>query len=721
MSLKFEKRNRPPLSCEPCRTRKLKCNRSLPCDTCIKRNVEFNCTYASNAVRGKTRTSRERALSDRLKRLEDTIQSFVEGENVSSTNTQPQLEGTHTINESGSLPSTHGVSVVTARLATSNEVRTGDQHLQEKVMPSTFHAHHGKTSHVDSNHWASILEDIKEVRESLSTVDPFSLSEPTNDSGSGQSDVSLAPGAEARLNIKDILTSLPTRPICDMLVSRYFNAPYMVLGIVHSGKFQDEYEEFWKAPHKAPVLWIALLFGIISVSAHFCMKMNADGALNGTIPSPDILQLKTAQCLLLGRYRTANAYALEALLLYLQSGFLGDMKTTSRQWFDMGIILRLAFRMGYHRDPSTFPGTTTPFDSEMRRRVWLQIFQLDALLSFQLGLPSMIPAECCDTHVPRNLNDSDLQVRMSALPPSRPSSEYTPFLYFTSKAGVMSIFKKIVAHAISLATPSYSRTLTLDAEMRGAYSLLPDSLKRRDTNQSLMDSSEMILNRCNIELLYLKGLVVLHRRYIRYEHQDAKFETSRRFCVEAALEILARQVDLHQAFQPGGRLHEDQWMLSSLTIHDFLLAAMVICLDISVRLESHTTAFVDERADHGFVSREIAALKTSQRIWAANSHRSPESRIASLALDLMARKVAERQATFSCDQPAFMEISQVSPELPYMEPMSEMIDGSETLDWLLLDQYFQNSGLEAPQLDPGNDMGGLFMDVPGAFDPFAYN
>lgn len=430
------------------------------------------------------------------------------------------------------------------------------------------------------------------------------------------------------------------------------------------------------------MLWIALLFGIISVSAHFCMKMNADGALNGTIPSPDILQQKTAQSLLLGRYRTANAYALEALLLYLQSGFLGDMKTTSRQWFDMGIILRLAFRMGYHRDPSTFPGTTTPFDSEMRRRVWLQIFQLDALLSFQLGLPSMIPAECCDTHVPRNLNDSDLQVRMSALPPSRPSSEYTPFLYFTSKAGVMSIFKKIVAHTISLATPSYSRTLTLDAEMRGAYSLLPDSLKRRDTNQSLMDSSEMILNRCNIELLYLKGLVVLHRRYIRYEHQDAKFETSRRFCVEAALEILARQVDLHQAFQPGGRLHEDQWMLSSLTIHDFLLAAMVICLDISVRLESHTTAFVDERADHGFVSREIAALKTSQRIWAANSHRSPESRIASLALDLMARKVAERQATFSCDQPAFMEIPPVSPELPYMEPMSEMIDGSETLDWV---------------------------------------
>lgn len=63
-----------------------------------------------------------------------------------------------------------------------------------------------------------------------------------------------------------------------------------------------------------------------------------------------------------------------------------------------------------------------------------------------------------------------------------------------------------------------------------------------------MDSSEIISNRCNIELLYLKGLIVLDRRYIRYNDQDAKLESSRRFCIDAAFEILARQADLHRAF-----------------------------------------------------------------------------------------------------------------------------------------------------------------------------
>lgn len=192
--------------------------------------MESNCLYASNAVRSKTRALKERALSDRLKRLEDTIQSFVGGQDASQTNPLPQSEVAHTVNWGGSLPSARGVSVATTGLAASNGPRTGGQHLLKKAIPGNSHAHHGKTSHVDSSHWVSILEDIKEVRESLSAVDPFSISEPTNDGGSGQPDVSLAHGPETRLNIKDILISLPTRPICDMLVSRYFNASYMVLG-----------------------------------------------------------------------------------------------------------------------------------------------------------------------------------------------------------------------------------------------------------------------------------------------------------------------------------------------------------------------------------------------------------------------------------------------------------------------------------------------------------
>ena len=48
------KRNRIPLSCGPCRHRKLKCNRAHPCDNCIKRGDVDSCAYATPSARRKS-------------------------------------------------------------------------------------------------------------------------------------------------------------------------------------------------------------------------------------------------------------------------------------------------------------------------------------------------------------------------------------------------------------------------------------------------------------------------------------------------------------------------------------------------------------------------------------------------------------------------------------------------------------------------------------------
>lgn len=425
---------------------------------------------------------------------------------------------------------------------------------------------------------------------------------------------------------------------------------------------------------------------MLSITSQLRQVANTAKESDEMIPPTKVLQQRTAQCLVVGRYATANAYALEAFLLHLQSCFLGDMSPKIHLWFEMGTIIRLAFRMGYHRDPSNLP-SISPFDGEMRRRVWLHIFQIDALTSFQIGSPSMIPTEYCDTQVPRNLEYSDLSVDMKSLPLSRPLSENTPVLYSIVKAGVMGVFKKIVAHTQSLASPTYDKTLALDLEIREVYSKVPELYQRRDVNRSFMDSSSLILERCTIELLYLKGTVVLHRRYISYHPEGTRYEYSRRACVEAALNILARQADLHQASQPGGRLYEEQWMVASLmplAMHDFLLAAMVVCLELSVRMLSKPKEFMSVRGEQDFMSRESRALQTAQQIWAANRSLSSEARTASLALDLMSKKVAKRTAKDSSQYaaPSMGTAPALDSELPYAEPISEMIDGNENLDWV---------------------------------------
>ncbi|KAI8961306.1 hypothetical protein F5Y11DRAFT_348585 [Daldinia sp. FL1419] len=686
---KVEKRNRPPVSCEPCRTRKLKCNRGLPCDSCVRRDKASHCNYAANASRGEPSSARPRDLKDRLNTLENLVSSLLSGDAV----VQPGLT------TRGSL-ATKGAESIAAPAMRNNRPAKHDSSAtspgagEYALTPETPHLQEtpdGQVNYIDPNHWLSILDDIKEVREHLSASN-----QSTTQNERGYPDEPVALDASFLLDsdrissLDEILSSLPSQPICDMLLSWYFSSRFMVLGVIHPDKFQGEYASFWESPLTAPPLWIALLFAVLSVSVSLRRISNVKEP-DGLTPPVDILQQRAVQCLVLGRYATANAHALEAFLLHIQSCFFSHGGSPVDLWFEMGTIIRLAFRMGYHRDPGNLKGIT-PFDGEMRRRVWVSIFQIDALVSFQMGFPSMIPNDFCDTEVPRNLEYSDLRVDMTALPPSRPLSENTHMLYTIVKASVMAVFKKIVENTQSLRVPSYDETVALDAEMNKVYNTAPELLKRRDVSRSFIDNPCLIWQRCTIEILYLKGLIVLHRRYISYELQSAKFEQSRHACVEAALDIVHRQIDIHKACEPGGRLYEDRWMFISLSVHDFLLASMVLCLDLSVRMRSRSGVSAGRRETQQLATREYRALQESQRIWAINKAASPDASTAALALDLMIKKVAQNDAGLSIseDNSSITELDfDVDSELPYATTMSQMIDGSESIDWNLLDQYLQ--------------------------------
>jgi hypothetical protein len=191
----------------------------MPCDTCVKRNVESNCQYAANAVRGKPYASRQRALNDRLKRLEESIQSFV----VEGKVQQTAEESKNLDNESQFIDQAN-TTKSTSNGAFGNKI--------QKEIPGALGGR-SQSNYVDPSHWVSILGDIKEVRESLSTVDNFSFNDESD--GGLQPEIILAVGSESPPSIDDILTILPTRPTCDMLVSQYFNSRYMVLGMKLSG------------------------------------------------------------------------------------------------------------------------------------------------------------------------------------------------------------------------------------------------------------------------------------------------------------------------------------------------------------------------------------------------------------------------------------------------------------------------------------------------------
>ena len=341
-----------------------------------------------------------------------------------------------------------------------------------------------------------------------------------------------------------------------------------------------------------------------------------------------------------GRYQTARPYSVEALFLYAICKYRQKEDPDSDAWMTMGICARLAMRMGYHRDPR-YLGDISPFEGEMRRRTFSLIANFELLLSFQVGLPAIIHEDECDTESPRNLLDTDFDETCKDLPPSRPPNDPTPMLYFCFKIRLGKTFRRVYRHALSLDLHSYDSTMKLDGELRESYQALPSCLRMRPLASSATDEAYVALNSLNIGLIYLKGLCVLHRYSIGHERSNPTFDYSRRTCISAALEILSYQAELHTACQPGGKFFDDKWMLSSLTLHDFLLAAMITCLDLyESRHKPATTPSEDLIAQ----IQKHDALRLSQDIWMSRRAYSRDARRASSVLAVMLRKVPRPSA-----------------------------------------------------------------------------
>jgi hypothetical protein len=109
---------------------------------------------------------------------------------------------------------------------------------------------------------------------------------------------------------------------------------------------------------------------------------------------------------------------------------------------------------------------------------------------------------------------------------------------------------------------------------------IPPSLRMKPLASSFTDQPYMILHRLNLDLLYQKSLCVLHQNYLNHDRLDPKFAYSKKICTDSALQILKYQAELHVACQPGGQLGTEKLVPSSVVLHDYLLAAMAISLDL---------------------------------------------------------------------------------------------------------------------------------------------
>ncbi|KAM0429395.1 hypothetical protein ACHAPT_006613 [Fusarium lateritium] len=574
-------RNRKPVSCTACQRRKSRCDRVRPsCGACQRRDGDDGpavCVY------GEAPDSR-REMQSKVAKLEEIVKRL-------------------------------------ATAAASNNQRS----IESCPRDGSDAAYHGETS------WEAVFKSIHDIQSVLDTEEEDD-EQPVN-----LPPLDIVLGGASSVTIDELRSSMPSRQDADALVRTYFDAKFLVVPFTHERHFWRRYELFWTRPHESNMLWLSIMFSIFSLGA---MIAKVKSPFLETAAEPKFYMHRSAQCLITGEYLNARPYSIEALMMFAHSRNVQKEDSDATIWSLYALAVRLAQRRGYHLDAASISPNITPFEAEMRRRTWFMIQTSDLLFSFQLGMPPMIYQEVCDAGHPRNLTDDDFD-EDTDVPPSRPPINPTPLLAWRIKSHLCRLVRRVLRHALAVEPRPYEETMGLHAELEAFYNSIPPCYSIRPINStSPEDQGHTIMHRLILELSYRKTLCVLHRPYLSVAKDDPLYGLSRDTCRAAAQRILDLHLEFDEAIREGGRMYHDRFMVSSLTLHDFLVAAMILCLDLC---ESTDTSPHDRQ-------HRIQLLQQAHTIWNERGAKSKDARHAARVLRAILDRV-ETSATTTSSEP----------------------------------------------------------------------
>ncbi|KAH8705958.1 fungal-specific transcription factor domain-containing protein [Talaromyces proteolyticus] len=619
------RRDKPILSCAFCRGRKLRCDRQSPCSACIRRGKSAECIYNSTEQERKDAIdyrphARGQQARQRIARLEKLVTEMRD-----MTQSSPRTLD--------SIPSpSASLNELQPPLVSSNDNVTENM---GKLSLTDNHA-----VYIGSSHWATILEDIQNLKDDLSDEypDDIAIKRLSSYDFDGMHDLSPPSisllSSVACLPREEILAMIPPRKVVDRHISRFFNSFDFASVILHRKKFLAEYTNFWENPSSAPIMWIGLLFSIINTSAFLQQKQDIGGFGMSAVDfqdTPETYRTLTIHCLVAGNYLRPSNYTIETLILHFAMDQNVNIDTNIGNWVLIGVIIRVAMRMGLHRDPSHWPNIR-PIHGELRRRIWIILYHMDFFTSTQVGLPRIIKDSQCDTRPPAHLVDDDPAFETGEIPPSRPLTDSTPLSHIIQRDSIIKITAEIYDTTEAAIPPSPATVAILSTKLEKAIDSIPACSRYNSLEASVTENPVTIMHRLFLDILIHKAVYLLHRRsFVKGSDAEEENPTSHELCITAALAILEHQQRMSEETQPGGLMFDIRWKVSSLN-HEFLQATMMLCFALT-RLDedtdANTTKFscaLNRRDDI------VEALNNAKYLWEKSSDWSVEAQKAAKAI-----------------------------------------------------------------------------------------
>ncbi|KAI0410187.1 fungal-specific transcription factor domain-containing protein [Xylaria palmicola] len=448
-----------PRSCVTCRRRKVRCDKHMPCGNCRKAQIQCVFPAPGRAPRRprakdpnappKQTSEREVELMKRLRKLEGIVEDLsgqIEFETYKhsgnsespeaapdslhendrrKTTTSPQVENlssAHGAPSGYSVPRRANTSGSTSSSSLVKGHHSGDVN---KDFGKLVLSEKGKVRYFSNAFWAKITDEIMALRSETQRL----TDESSDSSDDEASPVAANPQADQHIDHHGFIFGYSSsnidlrslHPLPSQML--FYWQVYMenvdpIIKLLHVPAMTKVVKELRSDMSTVTPGVEALMFAIYFAAI---TSMEPDEVMtNFGAEKPELVaryRFATEQALAKANcITTSELVVLQAFVLFLILVRRYDDTRFSSAL--TGLVVKIAQSLGLHRDGTHFDNIS-PFDIEMRRRLWWAICVLDLRSAEDQGCELTVVERSFDTRVPLNVNDSDISPEMTEFPPER--------------------------------------------------------------------------------------------------------------------------------------------------------------------------------------------------------------------------------------------------------------------------------------------------------------
>ncbi|KAK1752338.1 transcription factor lepE, partial [Echria macrotheca] len=533
-------RNRLRLNCGECRSKKLSCDRKLPCQRCMRAGKPDLCSFGPGtrppptppANAGDSDSVAQTSFlrnSQELQELRDEV-ARLKAQLESRPAAQPERVSLEGIDEQQPTPSSQPEKPSQDGIADPQDRSPRVYYRQHVLMRFTYDM-------------PQIFPLIKEmVREYIQPrgIAIKKIKPPRLDHSSDSMQALLPPKSDT-----------------DELVAFYLEHLECIHHVVHIPTFRSEYEAFWLEPQASATA--AMILAMISTTTA-CVTATISESTYGIASKyrnmPPVW-IHSCDMWVHGQRSKSRhiSYYQVACLLYFAKRM--NIIRKKKFWNETGRLVQQAVLDGFHLVP---PNKDTAYMKEMKSRIWATIRELDLQTAAEYGLPSLLHVLESDIAAPTNVDDDDFGPSSSGTLPAKPPTQYTraSFQILSSRSWNLrlEISRALFATGTHKTLP-YDQVLKLTSEVNQAMAALPTWDRSPGNNQINLTSAYLCfaLHDC---------LMSLHRGHIDPQSPHASLSST--ISTNAACQILHLNADLaSHGLQSLALLREDL-LVSTLTL-----------------------------------------------------------------------------------------------------------------------------------------------------------